>query len=284
MAFSGAGEFLAVFFGLASALTWGAGDFCGGLTTRRAPVLSVLVLAQGSGLLLVITLALIWRESLPPAIDLWWGAIGGLFGTVGLAALYRGLAVGRAGVVAPVSAVINAALPAAFGILTEGRPGSIQLLGFGLALVGVWLVSASTDGQQGSNAGLGLAIIAGLGFGTFYIFLHQASTSATFWPLAAARATSLPIVFIAALHRRQFQSLDRATLPLALFTGLLDTGGNALFVLAGQAGRLDIAAILSSLYPASTILLSRLVLKERLSQRQNLGLLAALVAIMLIAA
>jgi drug/metabolite transporter (DMT)-like permease len=279
-----AGEFFTVFFGLASALSWGAGDFCGGLTARRAPVLSVLVVAQGSGLLMMAALALLWREPLSASADLWWGAAGGLFGTIGLGALYRGLAVGRVGVVAPVSAVITATLPAAYGILTEGWPGSMQVLGFGLALLGVWLVSASAESQGTTSSGLGLAVVAGLGFGLFYIFLSQASASATFWPLAAARATSLPFVFAAALYRRQLHGLDLKLLPLVILTGLLDTGGNALFVLARQAGRLDVAAILSSLYPASTILLSRLILKERLSSQQGLGVLATLVAIALIAA
>jgi len=284
MTFSGAGELFTIFFGLASALSWGAGDFCGGLTTRRAPVLSVLVIAQGSGLLLVMALALLWREPLPAASDLLWSAVGGLFGTIGLGALYRGLAVGRAGVVAPVSAVITAILPAVFGLLTEDWPGGMRLAGFGAALIGVWLVSASTETQATGNSGLGLAVVAGLGFGLFYIFLSQASASATFWPLAAARAASLPFVFIPALARRQLHSLDLKILPLALLTGLFDTGGNALFVLARQAGRLDVAAVLSSLYPASTILLSRLILNERISRRQSLGVLAALAAIVLIAA
>src|SRR5438128_12106569 len=130
-------DLAAVVFGLASALSWGAGDFSGGLATKRAPVFGVLTISHTVGLLLLIALALVWREPLPPAADLGWGLVAGLAGAVGLASLYRALAVGQMGMVAPVSAVLTAALPALFGLLTEGMPGPLKLVGFGLALLGI---------------------------------------------------------------------------------------------------------------------------------------------------
>src|SRR5215212_2261349 len=136
-------------FGLASALSWGAGDFSGGVAAKRAPVFGVLAIGHAAGLLLLIGLALLWGEPLPSAADLGWGLVAGLAGAVGLASLYRALAIGQMGIVAPLSAVLTAALPALFGVLTEGLPGALKLVGFVLALLGIWLV-AGTDTSAGS--------------------------------------------------------------------------------------------------------------------------------------
>jgi drug/metabolite transporter (DMT)-like permease len=275
-------DLAAVLFGLASALSWGAGDFSGGLATKRAPVFGVLLIGQAAGLLLLIGLALLWGERLPPVADLVWGVAAGLAGVVGLVSLYRGLAIGRMGIVAPVSAVLTAALPALFGVLTEGLPGALKLVGFVLALLGIWLV-AGTGESVGAPDGLGLALLAGCGFGIFFILVHRAGASAVFWPLVAARAGSLGVVLPFALGRRQLVRPEPRLLVPVLLAGVLDVAGNAFFVLAGQAGRLDVAAILSSLYPASTVLLAALLLGERVTRAQGLGIVAALAAIVLIA-
>jgi drug/metabolite transporter (DMT)-like permease len=276
------GDFAAVVFGLASALSWGAGDFSGGLATKRAPVFVVLTISHGVGLLLLIVLALVWGEPLPAVSYLGWGFAAGLAGAVGLASLYRALAVGRMGLVAPVSALLTAALPALFGVLTEGVPGTLKLVGFALALLGIWLV-AGTGASGGSRDGLGLAVLSGCGFGLFFILVHRAGASAIFWPLTAARIGSLGLVLPIALGRRQFVRPDPRLLGLMLLAGVLDVAGNAFFVLAGQSGRLAVAAILSSLYPASTVLLAALLLGERVLRVQLLGIVAALAAIALIA-
>jgi drug/metabolite transporter (DMT)-like permease len=276
------GELAAVIFGLASALTWGAGDFSGGLATKRVPVFGVLAIGHGVGLLLLIVLALVSGEPLPTATDLGWGLASGLAGAVGLASLYRALAIGHMGIVAPVSAVLTAALPALFGALTEGMPGVPKLGGFGLALVGIWLV-AGTGAAVGTRDGLGLALLSGCGFGVFFILLHRAGENAIFWPLAAARIGSVGLVLPIALGRRQFLLPDLRLLLTVLLAGVLDVTGNAFFVLAGQAGRLDVAAILSSLYPASTVLLAALLLGERIMRVQVIGIVVALAAIALIA-
>ena len=276
------GDLAVVVFGLASALSWGAGDFSGGLATKRAPVFGVLAIGHGAGLLLLILLALLWGEPLPSATDLAWGVAAGLAGAVGLASLYRALAVGQMGMVAPLSAVLTAALPALFGVLTEGMPGALKLVGFGLALLAIWLV-AGTGASVGTRRGLGLALLAGCGFGIFFILLHHAGASAIFWPLTAARIGSLGLVLPIALGRREFGPPDPRLLVPVLLSGVLDVAGNAFFVLAGQAGRLDMAAIISSLYPASTVLLAALLLGERVMRVQVVGIVAALAAIALIA-
>jgi len=271
-----------VVFGLASALSWGAGDFSGGVAAKRAPVFGVLAIGHAAGLLLLIGLALVWGESVPSATDLLWGFVAGLAGAVGLASLYRALAIGQMGLVAPLSAVLTAALPALFGALTDGMPGALKLVGFGLALVAIWLV-AGTGGSASMRDGSGLAILAGCGFGLFFILVHRAGANAVFWPLTAARLGSLALVLPVAIARRQLRPPDLRSLTPALLSGALDVAGNAFFVLAGQAGRLDVAAILASLYPASTVLLAALLLGERVRRVQVAGIVAALAAIALIA-
>jgi drug/metabolite transporter (DMT)-like permease len=276
------GDLAAVVFGLASALTWGAGDFSGGVASKRAPVFGVLAIGHGVGLLLLIVLALLWGEAVPPAADLGWGLAAGLAGAVGVAALYRALAVGQMGIVAPLSAVLTAALPALFGALTQGLPEARTLAGFGLALLAIWLI-AGTGGAGGARDGLGLAVLAGCGFGLFFILVHRAGASAVFWPLVAARAGSFALVLPLALGKRPFLGGDTRLLVPILLSGALDVAGNAFFVLAGQAGRLDVAAILAALYPASTVMLAALLLRERVLRVQVVGIAAALGAIALIA-
>jgi drug/metabolite transporter (DMT)-like permease len=252
------GELAAVVFGLASALSWGAGDFSGGLASKRAPVFGVMLFGHAAGLVLLLGLALLWYEPLPPVADLGWGFAAGFSGAIG-----------------------SAALPVLFGALVEGLPGALKLAGFGLAIVGGWLI-AGTGGKAGGRAGLALALLAGGGFGGFFILIHRAGATATFWPLAAARLASL--LFVAAVLLRRRQDTPRRALPLALLSGVLDVGGNAFFVLAGQAGRLDVAAILASMYPATTVLLAGLLLGERVTRAQAAGIAVVLAAIALIAA
>lgn len=276
-------EFLGVFFGLAAAASWGAGDFGGGLASRRSPAY-VVVMASGTvGLLLLVGLALLLAEPLPLPADLAWGFSAGVAGAIGLVALYRGLAGGRMGVVAPVAAVVTASIPLVFGLLLEGVPAAQHLLGFGLALVAVWLISRTGDGARVQVRELVLPLLAGLGFAFFLVAIGRVSETAVLWPLAAARFTSLGTVLVVAALAGQRQRVEARTLPLMALAGLFDTGGNAFYALAAQAGRLDTAAVLSSLYPAATVLLARFLLKEQMTRMQWIGLIAALLAVMLIA-
>ena len=277
-----ASDFGSVTFGLASALSWGAGDFSGGLAAKRSPVLGVLLVGQATGLVLLAGMALLWSEPIPPRSDLAWSAAAGLLGAAGLAALYRALAVGRMSVVAPVSAVVTAMLPVLFGALTEGLPGAPKLVGFGLALIGSALIARTRD-AAGGRGGPGLALLAGAGFGAFFVLLHRGSVTATFLPLAVARLAAMSLFVAGVVLRRRTWAPQPARLPLVLLSGALDAGGNAFFVLAGRTGRLDVAAVLSSMYPASTVLLAAILLGERTTRAQGVGIVAVLAAIALIA-
>lgn len=276
-------ELAAVGLGLASAASWGAGDFTGGLASRRTHVFSVTTVAFGAGAVLLVALALVTGERLPSRSDLGWAVGVGLMGPVALAALYRALAIGRMGVVAPLTAVLAAAVPVLIAAFLEGPPAWPKLLGFGLAMLAVWSVSRP-EGESGPSPGAGLALLAGFGFGAFYVMMDQIGDGAVLWPLAAARAVAcLVTIAFAAVNRRPWLP-TRGLLPLVLGSGALDVGGNVFYLMAAQIGRLDVAAVLSSLYPASTVLLARLVLRERVSRGQGLGVAAALAAIALIAA
>jgi drug/metabolite transporter (DMT)-like permease len=235
------------------------------------------------GLALLVGMAVARREPLSAPDDLIWAAAAGLAGATGLTAQYRALAVGRMGIVAPVAAVLGATVPVIFGAVAEGLPNAFKLAGFGLAILGVWLISRARTGS-GRADGLGLAVIAGLGFGLFFILIDQVSEDAVFWPLIAARVASLVAMLTVALCSRRMGLPTRNALPVVLLAGTLDVGGNTFFLLASQSGRLDVASVLSSLYPAVTVILARAILKEHVTRVQGVGIAAALVAIPLIAA
>src|SRR5581483_8010114 len=230
-------ELASVVFGLVSALVWGAGDFCGGLSTRRAPLLAVVWINQVAGLILLLAAALILREPIPSTRVIFSGMAAGLTGTIGVGALYRGLAVGRASIVAPLSAVVAALMTALFSIVTIGLPGQLKLIGFVIALAAIVLVSQANQGEGEARA-FGLAFLAGLGFGGFFIFVHASGGESTFMPLAIARATSVPVILIISLIRRT-PLPDRSALPIIILSGLFDAGGNVFFLIASQFGRLD---------------------------------------------
>ncbi len=268
-------------FALAASLSWGAGDFSGGVATRRAKVLSVVIAAHAIGLILLIALALIWSEPFPTTLDIIWGSVAGLAGAVGVVAFYQSLSVGRMGIVAPITAMLSAAVPVLFGAFFEGLPGPLQLTGFVLALIAVGLISG-LGVVKGRPKGLGLAFLAGLGFGSFFILISRVSHGAIFWPLAAARLASFLFLLAVILVRRQKVIPKKSVLPVVFLAGALDVAGNVFFVLATHAGHLDVAAILSSLYPAVTVLLASIILKERVTRIQTIGICIALVAIPLI--
>jgi drug/metabolite transporter (DMT)-like permease len=272
----------ATIFGLSSALCWGAGDFGGGLASRRANVYAVVLLSKLLGITLLAAIALALSEPFPLRIDLILGAVAGIVGTAGLVALYRGLASGTMGVVAPLTAIVTAAIPVLVGIFLEGPPAASQLSGFVLALLAVWLISRTGTQALVFRSDLILPLTAGLGFGLFLVLIGYVSKGSVLWPLVAARAASisllLPIVLLPSRQRRPALS----QFSLIVLVGLFETGGNAFYALAARTGRLDAAAVLGSLYPAATVLLARLLLKEELSRRQWLGVTAALVAVLLI--
>jgi drug/metabolite transporter (DMT)-like permease len=179
--------------------------------------------------------------------------------------------------------VLGATIPVIFSAFVDGVPGSLRVIGFGLAILSVALISRARTGSDGTD-GLGLAVIAGIGFGLFFILIDQVSEDAVFWPLVAARGASLVAMLTVTLASGQAWLPSRSDLRIVLLAGTLDVGGNTFFLLAAQSGRLDVATVLSSLYPAVTVILARSILKEHITRVQGIGIAAALVAIPLIAA
>lgn len=267
---------------LAAAVTWGAADFSGGLATKTVNPFRVVALAHATGLLFMLTLAIAMHDPVPARATFVWGAIAGLVGGIGLAAFYKALAIGTMGVNAPLSAVITAMVPLLFSFVTEGVPRVIQIAGFSLALASIWLI-ASPHAASSRSRGLGLALVAGFGFGGFLLFIKLAGAQSVFWPLVAARAASTLFMLAVVVIVGASSSVSRTSLLYIVAAGILDSGANALFVAAAHRGRLDVAAVLSSLYPATTVVLARIVLKERLSSLQFGGMILAIVSVVLIA-
>jgi drug/metabolite transporter (DMT)-like permease len=278
-------ELLALAFGGLSALSWGSGDFNGGLATKRLGVLHVLTVVHGVGLVLTLVLALLTRQALPPNSELALAAGAGVIGLVSLGALYRGLAEGQMGIAAPVSSVLSAALPLLFGIFVRGtQPDIAQQIGFAVALVAIVLISLASGKVEGTS-GLGMAITAGIGFGIYFILMSFIQSDSVYWLAAVARALTFALLLsVVARQRMNLYPPNGLTGVMLLLAGVLDVFGNIFFLLSAQSGRLDIAAVVVALYPAVTIVLAAGLLKERMSRLQILGVGLALGAVALIAA
>jgi drug/metabolite transporter (DMT)-like permease len=199
-----------------------------------------------------------------------------------MASLYRGLAVGRAAVVSPTAGVVGAALPVVVGAVLEGSPGGLGIAGMALGMGGIWLVSKPIPSTEGNaEGGLALGILAGLGFGGFFILVAQVQPDLLFSPLVVAKISALGAALLTLAQQRQPLPAPTRN-PAALLAGFLDAGGNVFYLLASQLTRMDLAAVLSSMYPASTVLLSRAILHEQISRRQWLGVGLCLLAVGLI--
>jgi drug/metabolite transporter (DMT)-like permease len=278
-----------IVLGLASAAAWGSADFGGGLAGRRAPLLGVLLISQLVGCALAVVLALLRSEPLPGLGDLAISVAGGIVGGIGIGALYLGLATGRMGVVAPISGVLAAVVPVSAGILLQGLPGPARIAGIGLALVAVVLVSNSASDDRGAGGGrrrvrsdVGIGLLAGAALGLLNLVISRLSPGLVFGPLVALRATEAVLIVAVIATTRRTWRVPRPMFPLLLVVGGLDMAGNGFFILAAHAGRLDIAAVLSSLYPVSTLILAAVVLHERIVGVHALGVVAAIVAIVLV--
>jgi drug/metabolite transporter (DMT)-like permease len=271
-----------VAYGLAAVAAWGTSDFMGGYATRRANAFLFALVFNIGGLILVGTLATATRAPFPSGRAVLWVVAGGICGGVGVAIFFRALSIGRMGLTAPVAAVLGAAIPTVFSLFTEGLPGRIPLFGFVLAAAGLWLISRTEDGL--TPDGIGLAVLAGIGFAGFYLCVRQAGDASVFWIASCTRAGGLGITALVVLLRGKFRDITRAGVRWALVTGCIDSLGTMLFVRASQTGRLDEAVVVSSLYPAVTVLLARFFLQEHFTRWRVVGLLAALAAVPMIAA
>jgi drug/metabolite transporter (DMT)-like permease len=272
----------AALLALGSAAAWGAGDFSGGLASKRSSPISVTLISNPFGLLCLLALALFRHSALPSQRDLIVGFAAGMCGAAGLLVFYRALSSGKMGVVAPVTAVVANVVSVLFGAFTEGMPRALQFVGFGLAILGIWVISKPESGARASIQDFLPALFAGLAFGGFFILTAQFSSPDLSWALVAARVGTISVTVLAALFTRHRFKLEASSLPLVLAAGGLDSLGNLLFALSTSLGRLDVGSALSSLYPVTTVLLAMLVLKERFTRVQGFGALLALVSIPLI--
>ena len=273
--------FLVAILALTAAAAWGSGDFTSGLAARRIGPFHTVLISYIVGLFALLIIALARQEQLSPPIDLMWGALAGLSGMIGLGFLMSGFANGRMGIVSPVSAVLATIIPVIFTALTKGLPPELQLLGFGLGLVSIWFLSRP-EPLGGRPAGLGMALLAGLGFGGFFTLLDQVGEGAVFWPLVAGRLAACVLMLIFALSTRRPVITRVFPFGLLALAGILDVGGNLFFLLAIQSGRLDITAVLASFYPAVTAILARIIAREEMARLQVIGVFAAVLAIVLI--
>ncbi len=273
---------LSILYGLLSSASWGTADFIGGLATKKTSAIRVLYLAEIAGFVPFLFLAIILREPIPPVNDLLIGALASIVGLAGLIFLYRALAEGQMTTAAPVSALFAALIPVLFGIFTLGLPSLATLIGFGLAFLAVWLISQTdSTNWRFSISDLRLPLLSGLFFGCYFILVHKATLHAFFWPLTAARLAGCIALGLFALITRQPAMPPRETWTLCIFNGVIDIMGNAFYVLATHTGRIDVAAVLGALYPASTVLLAWIFLKEKISVVQGMGIVLAFIAIVL---
>ena len=268
-------------YALGAVCTWGVSDFLGGYTARRFQAFFLAALGHMSGTVLMVALALATHKPFPPHSHLVWAAGAGVAGGISLALFYRALSQGNMGIAAPVTAVLSAGIPTIFGILQEGFPGYLPCAGFALALIGIWLVSRPDEKVR--PKGLGLAVAAGVGFAMFFIFIKKTGSGDALWIAAIARTASFAVTGTITLGGRRFSPFYRAGIWLGLLAGCIDVSGTAFFVRASQSGRLDTAVVLSSLYPAITVLLARIFLHEKFTRWKTIGMLAAMAAVPMIA-
>lgn len=269
--------------GLAAALAWGAGDFGGGLASRRVPVYGVVLVSQATGFIMSFAAATMRGESFPTGGDVLVCLIGGALGAFGITMLYRGLAIGRMGIVAPVTGVLAAVIPVVAGFLIEGVPPPLVLVGIVIAVVAVIMVSRVAD-ETGGRAGLAEALAGGTAIGLFGVAISQLSPGDVFADLAVIRLVQGILVVAAVLVTRSAWRPGRSLLLPLIVIGILDTAGNGFYLAAVQTGQLAIASVLSAMYPVATVVLAAVVLREPVTRDHTIGIVLAGAAIALIGA
>jgi len=279
---------------LLSAALYGAADFLGGLASRQMRTAAVVAISQASGLLVLLTVTLLLPAADPTLGDVGWGMAAGLSGCLGVALLYRALAIGTMGIVAPITAVCAVVIPVLASLVRGVRPGAVVLGGIGLALAAIVLVSqqpAAADETalavpaSGLPAGIVHALFSGVAIGIFFLVLAEARPESGLWPLVGARAAAVPAcVLVAMVEGVSIRRLQARPLATAAAAGVVDMTANVLYLVASRMGDLPVAVTLASLYPASTVILARVVLGERLHRLQILGMVCALVAVACIVA
>lgn len=289
---------MAIVLGVLASITYGCADFLGGLYTRRASVLTVVFVSQLMGTILLAVALPFFLDAGFSSSSVAWGAAAGVGGASGVTLLFRGLATARMSVVAPITGTIAAALPVVVGLALGERPSGLALAGVGLALAAVALVSAGDPspigqeaGSEGARAatarrrtGIPEALGAGISFGLFFVLLDQAPDDSGLWPLVGARASSLGVIAIAALATGAAFKPPPGTFAGISTSGVFDVAANLFYLLAARRGLLALVAVLTSMYPGTTVVLARIVLKERLARVQLVGLAFAAGGIIAMAA
>jgi drug/metabolite transporter (DMT)-like permease len=272
-----------VILGLLASLGWGVADFGGGLSSRRAPVLGVLLWSQVASLLVGVPVLLAAGEPPMQPFDFGIAALGGALGAAGLALLYRGLAVGRMGVVAPVAAVLTATVPVIFGFAVEGVPSIFAIAGIGFAVLSVFLVSRSPAAPDGRSSGIWYGFAAGITFASFTIAASGLGDRLVVSPVVVIRIVSILAIASWIVARRAQWRVPRSLWPLLFAVGVIDMSATASYLTAISIGPLAIAAILSCLYPVVTTVLAAVLVRERISRVHAVGIVAAGVGVALIA-
>jgi drug/metabolite transporter (DMT)-like permease len=276
-----------IVLGALVALGWGSGDFLGGIAAKRIPTVTVLLVSQAVGLAAAFLLVVALRDAVPDPHIFLLSAAAGVVGIVALGLLFRGLAVGRMSIVAPLSAIGGGVLPVAWGLVRGERPSALALVGVGLALVAAAVVGRGAEHDPARSISprmeLALGAGAGIGFGVVFILLSEASSGSGMWPIFIARCTSVPVLAVIAAVVGVSPRIARADLASVAGAGLFDVGANALVLLAVRRGLVSLVAPVASLYPAATVVLARVVLHERIGRERAGGLTLGVVGLVLIA-
>jgi uncharacterized membrane protein len=275
-------QYVPAAYSLTAVGVWGSSDFLGGIGAKRANAFLFTAIVHFSGMVVIGTLVLMTHAAFPGKASLGWAAIAGALGGLALVFFYRALSGGNMGLVAPVAAVLSAAIPTVATAFAGGMPGSRHIFGFILAAIGVWLISR-TEGAAPRPEGLGTAVLCGIGFAGFYLCIHRAGDASALWVAVFSRLASFIVTAAVVLIGRHVRAVPAPVVALAVVAGILDISGSAAFIRAGQIGRLDNAVVLSSLYPAVTVVLARIFLHEHFSRTRTIGMVAALVAVPMIA-
>jgi drug/metabolite transporter (DMT)-like permease len=275
---------MAVLFALLAAAAYGVSDFIGGIASRRAHALTVLLLSYPAGAVVMAALLPAYGGSVSMR-TFGWSLAGGIAGLAGVALLYAGLAQAPMNIISPVTAVMSAVVPVLGGVWLGERPHPAAWLGIALGLVAVVLISRQPDDHPHGPVGwrpLAMAMMAGIGFGGYFICLARSDTDSGLWPVVLSRLTSSVLVIPLALMTGRFVRLPRNILGFALIAGVLDATANVAFLLASRHGLLSLSGVITALYPAGTVLLAVLLLKERTGRIQQVGLAVAVASVVLI--
>ncbi len=276
---------MSLFLAGISALLYGLADFSGGYAANRSPLLSVLLVSQFLGLVLAAALVAFISPVLPAPADIAWGLLAGLCGALGLFTLYRGIATSIVAIVSPLSALVSAVVPMAYGAILGERPSALAIAGALLCLPAIVLLSWGGEGEGGRKeirSAMVQGLVAGLGFGCFFVAVSRSSPGSGLWPLLASRLVSILVMGAALLLRGQRPLIAKAGRLTTALAGTADMGANILFLLAARSGLLSLVSVVTSLYPAPTVILGRIFLGQKVPRIRVAGIGLAIAGVALI--